>query len=166
MADIRGTIEVERPVETVYNQWTQFEEFPRFMEGIEEVRQLDDSTLLWRARIAGVQRTWKAKIVEQEPDQVVAWTSLEGVQNSGRVAFEPIGPASTRVELALDLEPTDLAERAGEVFGIISQRAQGDLERFRDFIEGRAHETGAWRGEIHHGEVETSPDGDRPRNDP
>jgi uncharacterized membrane protein len=148
MSDVRATVDVDRPVRTVYNQWTQFEEFPRFMEGVEEVRQLDDDTLQWRAEIAGVEREWKAKIVEQVPDQVIAWSSTDGVANAGRVTFEPLGPTATRVELAMDLEPEGLVETAGDALGIIERRVKGDLERFSEFIEERSSETGAWRGEI------------------
>ncbi len=148
MADVRATAEVNRPVSTVYNQWTQFEEFPHFMEGVEEVRQLDDATLQWRASIGGVEREWEAKIVEQQPDEVIAWTSTGGTRNHGRVTFEPIGPATTRVELAMDVEPEGVAENVGDALGIIESRVKGDLERFCDFVESRDAETGAWRGEI------------------
>jgi uncharacterized membrane protein len=148
MSELSATVDVDRPVRTVYNQWTQFEEFPRFMEGVEEVRQLDDDTLHWRAEIAGVEREWKAKIVKQVPDQVIAWSSTEGAANAGRVTFEPLGPSATRVELAMELEPEGFAETAGDVLGIIERRVQGDLERFSEFIEERLSETGAWRGEI------------------
>ncbi|HSL25942.1 MAG TPA: SRPBCC family protein [Acidimicrobiia bacterium] len=158
MASIDATIEVQQPLRTVYNQWTQFEEFPRFMEGVEEVVQLDEATLQWQARIAGVKRAWKARIVEQEPDRVVSWASIEGTRHDGRVTFEPLGPDTTRVHLALDLDPQDLVEKAGEVSGLIEMRAQDDLERFREFMEARPIETGAWRGEIHDGEV-TEQDG-------
>jgi uncharacterized membrane protein len=135
MSDVIATVDVDRPVRTVYSQWAQFEDFPRFMEGVEEVRQIDDDTLHWRAEIAGVEREWKAKIVEQVPDQVIAWTSTDGVANAGRVTFEPLGPSATRVELAMDLEPEGVAETVGEAFGIIERRVQGDLERFSEFIE-------------------------------
>ncbi|MEX2623120.1 MAG: SRPBCC family protein [Acidimicrobiia bacterium] len=156
MTNITATIDVDRPVRTVYNQWTQFEEFPEFMEGVEQVRQLDDATLAWTAQIAGVERSWRARIVEQEPDQVVAWTSIGGVANNGRVSFESLGPDATRVQLSLDVEPEGVVESVGAGLGLIERRAKGDLERFREFIESRPVETGAWRGEIEDGK--SSPD--------
>ena len=154
MADIKATVDVNQSVSTVYNQWTQFEEFPRFMEGVEEVTQEDDTTLLWRAQIAGVERTWRARITEQDPDRGIAWQSTEGTRNNGRVTFEALGPSMTRVYLTLDLEPKDFVEKAGEALGFIDRRAQADLDRFRDFIESRSTETGAWRGEVSGGEVD------------
>ena len=156
MTDVKATVDVNQPVTTVYNQWTQFEEFPRFMEGVESVVQEDDATLVWRAQVAGIERTWRSRITEQEPDQSIAWMSTEGTRNNGRVTFESLGPQMTRVKLALDIEPDDLVEKVGDALGIIDRRAQGDLDRFRDFIEARSAETGAWRGEIRDGNVETS----------
>jgi uncharacterized membrane protein len=135
MTDVIATVDIDRPVRTVYHRWTQFEDFPRFMEGVDEVRQLGEDTLHWRAEIAGVEREWKAKIVEQVPDQVIAWTSTDGVMNAGRVTFEPLGPSATRVELSMDLEPEGVAETVGEALGIIERRVQGDLERFSELIE-------------------------------
>ena len=108
MTDVKATVDVNQPVTTVYNQWTQFEEFPRFMEGVESVVQEDDATLVWRAQVAGVERTWRSRITEQEPDQSIAWMSTEGTRNNGRVTFESLGPQMTRVNLALDIEPDDL----------------------------------------------------------
>ena len=113
VAEIERSIEVSVPVRTAYDQWTQFEEFPRFMEGVEEVRQLDDSTLHWKVAIAGVTREWQATIVEQVPDRRVAWTSVEGTHNAGQVSFEPVGPGGTRVTLRLDFEPEGLLENGG-----------------------------------------------------
>lgn len=153
MSDVNATVDVSQPLRTVYNQWTQFEEFPNFMDGVEEVTQVDEATLIWRARIAGIERTWRSRIVRQEPDQAIEWVSTEGSRNSGRVTFEPLGPSTTRVQLALDLEPQDLAEKVGQGLGLVARRAQGDLDRFRQFIEDRFSETGAWRGQIRNGEV-------------
>lgn len=156
MTDVQATVDVNQPVRTVYNQWTQFEEFPRFMEGVESVVQEDDATLVWRAQIAGIERTWRSRITEQEPDHSIAWMSTEGTRNNGRVTFESLGPEMTRVNLALDIDPDDMIEKAGDALGIIDRRAQGDLDRFREFIEARSTETGAWRGEIRDGNVEPS----------
>jgi uncharacterized membrane protein len=154
MSDINATVDVKQPLRTVYNQWTQFEEFPNFMEGIEEVTQVDETTLIWRAQIAGIERTWRSRIVKQEPDQAIEWVSTEGSRNSGRVTFEALGPSTTRVQLALDLEPQDLVEKVGQGLGLVARRAQEDLDRFRQFIEDRFSETGAWRGQIRDGEVD------------
>ncbi len=157
MADITATVDVDVPVRVAYNQWTQFEEFPRFMEGVEEVRQLDDATLQWRANIGGVERSWEARITEQEPDQVVAWQSTSGTQNSGRVVFQPLDEGHTRIDLTMEHEPEGAMENIGQALGIIEQRAEGDLERFKEFIEDLGSETGAWRGEIHGSQVEGEP---------
>ncbi len=148
MARIERSIDVEVPVRTAYNQWTQFEEFPRFMQGVEEVRQLDDKRLHWKASIAGVTREWDAEIVDQEPDRRIAWRALTGTTNDGIVTFESLGPNSTRVSLDLDVEPEGLKEKIGEKLGFLSKQAEGDLKRFKEFIESRGAETGAWRGEV------------------
>lgn len=153
MSDVSATVEVNQPLRTVYNPWTQFEEFPRFMAGVEEVHQEDDATLLWRAEITGVERAWRSRIIEREPDRAIFWLSTEGTRNNSRVTFERLGPTTTRVHLALDIEPGDLVETARQMLGFVEPRAQGDLDRFRKFIEARSAETGAWRGEIRNGEV-------------
>jgi uncharacterized membrane protein len=154
MAQIEKSIEVNVPVRTAYNQWTQFEQFPQFMEGVEEVRQLDDKRLNWRASIAGKTEEWQAEIVEQTPDRVVAWRSTSGAENGGRVSFLSSGNDSTRITLRLDYDPEGMVESVGDKLGFVSRRVEGDLERFKSFIEDRRSETGAWRGEIHGGEVE------------
>ena len=154
MAQIEKSIEVNVPVRTAYNQWTQFEQFPQFMEGVEEVRQLDDKRLNWRASIAGKTEEWQAEIVEQTPDKVVAWRSTTGAENGGRVSFASAGADATRITLRLDYDPEGMVESVGDKLGFVSRRVEGDLERFKEFIEGRGSETGAWRGEIHGGEVE------------
>ncbi len=154
MARIEKTIDVDVPVRTAYNQWTQFEEFPRFMEGIEEVRQLDDKRLHWRASIAGKEEEWNAEIIEQTPDTRVVWRSTSGPENSGAVKFEPQGPQKTRVSVIMSYEPEGVVETVGDKIGVFDRRVEGDLQRFKDFIEGRGVATGAWRGEIHGGTVE------------
>ncbi|MEW6152698.1 MAG: SRPBCC family protein [Actinomycetota bacterium] len=148
MATVEKTIEVNKPVRTVYNQWTQFEEFPRFMEGVESVTQIDDSHLRWKASIGGAHREWDAEIVHQEPDRRIAWRSLSGAANAGDVTFQPAGAGATAITLRLDFEPDGPVEKAGQALGVVSKRVEGDLERFRDFIEGRVAETGAWRGQV------------------
>ena len=148
MASIEQSIEVNVPVRTAYDQWTQFEEFPRFMEGVESVIQLDDKRLHWVASIAGKREEWDAEITEQTPDQRVAWTNTSGAKNAGVVTFHYLADTTTRVMLQLDYEPEGLVETVGDKLGFVSRRVEGDLERFKEFIEARGQETGAWRGEI------------------
>ena len=157
MSRIQERIEVEAPVTTVYNQWTQFESFPQFMEGVERVVQLDDTTLDWTASIGGQRRRWQARITDQVPDQRIRWESMAGARNDGMVAFEPQGPGRTRVDLVVDVEPEGPVESAGDALGVVKARVAGDLRRFKDFIEGRGVETGGWRGTIDRGAV-VSPD--------
>jgi uncharacterized membrane protein len=148
MATIEESVEVEVPVRTAYNQWTQFEEFPRFMEGVEEVRQLNDIKVHWVAEIAGQRREWDAEITEQTPDQRISWRSVEGAANAGVVTFHRLGEGKSKVMLQLDFEPEGTMEKAGDKLGIVKTRAKGDLQRFKQFIESQGRETGAWRGEV------------------
>ena len=148
MARVAKNIEVDVPVRTAYNQWTQFEDFPRFMEGVEEVHQLDDRRLHWRANIAGKEQEWDAEIQEQVPDEKVIWAATGGAENAGVVTFDPLGDDRTRVHLEMSYDPEGFIENVGDALGIMSRRVQGDLERFKSFIESRGSETGAWRGEI------------------
>jgi uncharacterized membrane protein len=151
MERIEKSIEVAVPVRTAYNQWTQFEDFPKFMEGVKEVRQLDDKRLQWRAEIMGKDVDWTAEIYEQLPDRRIAWRATGGHPNSGAVYFQPLGADRTLVTLVLEYEPLGAAEKVADALGVVSMRVKGDLERFRDFIEGRGASTGAWRGEIREG---------------
>jgi uncharacterized membrane protein len=153
MSTVEDSIEVKVPIDTAYNQWTQFEEFPKFMEGVKEVRQLTDSELQWRAEIGGKEREWRAKIVEQVPEQRIAWMSTEGARNGGVVTFHSVGGDRTDVRLQLDYEPDDLVEKVGDAIGLLKLQVKRDLERFKTFIESRGVETGAWRGEVHAGET-------------
>jgi len=148
MSTIEESIEVERPVSTVYNQWTQFEEFPEFMEGVESVTQVDDTHLHWIAKIGGVRREWDAVVTEQHPDERVAWKATSGTSNAGVVTFHKLDPTHTKVMLQLDVEPEGITEKAGDALGIIKRRASADLERFKDMIESRGGATGAWRGDV------------------
>jgi uncharacterized membrane protein len=151
---IEQEIEVDVPVSTAYNQWTQFEEFPSFMEGVDEVRQLDDTLLHWAATVAGKTAEWDAKIVEQKPDRRIAWESVDGKQTSGAVTFEAAGsPSRTLVRLHMSYTPDGVTEKVGAAAGLDARRVRGDLERFRDLIEERKVESGAWRGEIEGGEI-------------
>lgn len=148
MTTIEQTVDVKAPLQRVYNQWTQFEEFPQFMEGVESVQQLDDSHLHWRTSIAGVTREFDARVVEQEPDQIIAWQSLDQPHQAGRVTFQPLDTDNTRVGLRMDFEPEGYVEKAGDKLGIVEARVRGDLDRFKQFIEKRGSETGAWRGAV------------------
>jgi uncharacterized membrane protein len=148
MARFEHSIDVNVPVSTAYNQWTQFEEFPRFMEGVKSVTQLDDKRLHWQAEIAGREEEWFAVISEQTPDQRVAWTSTSGAPNAGVVTFHYIDENTTRVMLQIDYEPQGAIEVIGSALGIVKNRMAGDLKRFKEFIEARGIETGAWRGTI------------------
>jgi uncharacterized membrane protein len=145
---IDTTIEVDVPVRTAYDQWTQFESFPEFMEGVEEVHQITAARTLWRTAIGGVKREFHAEITEQVPDRLIAWRAVDGPDQGGVVTFEPTESGGTRITLEMDYEPEGLAEKAGDKLGIISRRVKGDLESFKTFIEGRQVETGAWRGEV------------------
>jgi hypothetical protein len=142
------SIDINAPLRAVYNQWTQFEEFPRFMEGVEEVRQDGPRNLFWKARIAGKEKQWEAEIVEQIPGQRITWQSIDGTPNSGEVTFERLDEERTRVILTMEYEPEGFLEKAGDALGIPSGRAEGDLKRFRDFIEERGTETGGWNERI------------------
>ncbi len=148
MATVEKSIDVEVPVTTAYNQWTQFEEFPRFMEGVQEVRQLDDTHIHWVAEIAGKKEEWDARITEQKPDQRVAWTSEDGAMNAGVVTFHKLDDMKTRVMLQMDYEPKGVVESTGDALGFVSRRVEGDLGRFKEFIEERGQETGGWRGKV------------------
>jgi uncharacterized membrane protein len=148
MATVQESIEVDVPVRSAYNQWTQFEEFPNFMEGVEEVRQIDDTHLRWRAKVAGKEKEWTAEITEQRPDERVAWKNVDGAENAGVVTFHRIGDGSSRVTAQIDAEPEGVVESAGEAVGLLDRRVRGDLERFKQFIESRGAESGAWRGEV------------------
>jgi uncharacterized membrane protein len=148
MATIEESIDVDVPVRTAYNQWTQFEEFPRFMKGVKEVRQLDDRRLSWRAEVGGVDQEWLAEITEQIPDQRIAWRSTSGARNAGAVTFHHLSDGQTRVMLQLDYDPEGVVENVGDAVGAVGVRVRGDLVRFKEFIESRPRETGAWRGKI------------------
>lgn len=148
MSKIMEAVEVAVPVRTAYDQWTQFETFPSFMEGVKSVRQLDETTLEWVADVGGREKRWNAKITEQEPDRRIAWTSTEGAHNAGVVTFHRIDDGVSRVTLQLDVDPEGPVENVGDALGLVKGRVKGDLERFKTFIEARGRETGAWRGKV------------------
>ena len=150
---VEKSIEVAVPISTAYNQWTQFEEFPKFMEGVKTVEQLSKERLHWVAEVAGKEKDWNARITRQVPDEVLAWTSEGGTTNNGTVIFKPAEGGGTEVELHLEFTPEDFQEQVGGALGFVSRQVEGDLKRFKEFIESRSTETGAWRGEIQHGET-------------
>src|ERR1041385_1170590 len=153
MERIEKSIEVDVPVATAYNQWTQFESFPSFMEGVVEVQQLDDKHLRWVAEIGGERKKWNAESVQQEPDKVVSWRSTSGALNNGSVSFQPLGDSRCKATVIMTYEPTSFKEKVGDALGVLSARVEGDLRRFKEFIETKQVPTGAWRGEIHEGQV-------------
>ena len=148
MNDITQSLDVDVPVSTAYNQWTQFETFPQFMNGVEEIRQIDDTHTHWKISIAGVTREFDAEITEQIPDERVAWRSTGGTEHAGVVTFHKLADAKTRVTLQLDTEPEGVVEKAADKLGFTKRQAAGDLERFKKFIESQGSATGAWRGEV------------------
>jgi uncharacterized membrane protein len=148
MARIEESIDVDVPITTAYNQWTQFEEFPQFMEGVESVQQIDDTHLLWTAEIGGKKEEWRAEITEQHPDHRIAWSATEGRENAGVVIFSRLGESSTHITVQLDWDPAGIVEKAGAAIGADDRRVKGDLKRFKELIETRGAETGAWRGEV------------------
>jgi uncharacterized membrane protein len=152
MARIEESIEVNVPVSTAYNQWTQFEEFPKFMEGVESVKQLDDTHIHWVAEIGGKRHEWDAEITEQKPDQRVAWKAVDGHYSSGSVMFEPIDETRTRVSVVMEHETEGMVEALGSALGADGRRVKSDLERFKELVETRGAETGAWRGEVEQGQ--------------
>ncbi len=146
--NIEESIDVGVPVSTAYNQWTQFETFPKFMGGVESITQGSDKMTHWKIEISGVRREFDAKITEQTPDQRIAWKSVEGPEHAGVVTFHRLGDNETRVMLQLDYDTEGLVEKVGDALGLVKHQAKGDLERFKQFIEAQGSETGAWRGEV------------------
>jgi carbon monoxide dehydrogenase subunit G len=165
MATVEKSITVNVPVRTAYNQWTQFEEFPQFMEGVKSIRQLDDKNLHWRAKIGPKEEEWQAEIMEQIPDQRIAWRSTTGAKNGGVVTFHRLDENTTRIMLQIEYDPEGVVENVGDAMGVVDRRIEGDLKRFKEFIESRQQPTGAWRGEIHGQQVEP-PSAPRPRAKP
>ena len=145
---VEESIEVNVPIRTAYNQWTQFEDFPKFMDSVQEVRQLDNRHLHWRAQVAGKEKEWDAEITEQVPDKRIAWRSTSGVPNGGVVSFHKISDQVTRIMLQMDYQPEGAIEQIGDALGAVRMEARSNLQRFKDMIEARGRETGAWRGAV------------------
>jgi ribosome-associated toxin RatA of RatAB toxin-antitoxin module len=148
MTKVEHRILVNVPVSVAYNQWTQFEDFPHFMNGIKKVTQLSDDRLEWVADIAGVRRTWEAKILEQVPDRKVAWAATEGATNAGEVVFEDLGGGQTSLQLTLEYEPEGVVEKIGDKLNVVENQTEGDLKRFKALIEDEGYASGAWRGTV------------------
>jgi uncharacterized membrane protein len=148
MSTVQEAVEVAVPVRVAYDQFTQFEDFPHFMEDVERIEQLDDTTIRWKVRVAGAEREWDADITEQEPDQRIAWTARGETQHAGVVTFHRLDENETRVTLQMDVEPTDWVEKAGDAIGTMERRVKRDLDSFKKFIEERGQATGAWRGQV------------------
>jgi uncharacterized membrane protein len=164
MTHAEKSIEVDVPVSTAYNQWTQFESFPNFMRGVKHVRQIDDRTLHWLAEISGKEVEWTAEITHQEPDRHIGWRTKAGTPNSGSVTFAPAGANRTRVTVRIDYTPEGAVEKAGSALGVVGHRIEADLGKFKEFIERRGVASGAWRGEIRQGEVSRADPGRRERD--
>jgi uncharacterized membrane protein len=148
MASVTESVDVGVPVSTAYNQWTQFETFPQFMGGVDEIRQLDDTHQHWRTSIGGVSREFDTEITEQHPDERVAWKSTDGTTHAGVVTFHRLSDTTTRVTVQLDWQPEGTVEKAGAAVGVDDRQVKGDLGRFKEFIESRGRESGAWRGDV------------------
>ena len=148
MSTVTESVDVDVPVRTAYNQWTQFEEFPRFMGGVSEIRQLDATTTHWKTEIDGVKREFDAVITEQLPDERVAWKSTEGSQQAGVVTFHRLDDNHTRVTCQMDFEPQGVTEKAGDLLGFLDRQVKGDMKRFKEYIETRGTESGEWRGQV------------------
>ena len=150
MSTVEQSIEVAVPVTTAYNQWTQFESFPRFMSGVERIDQTSDTMTHWVTSVDGVTKEFDAKITEQKPDERVAWTTVDGPSQSGVVTFHRLADDRTKVMVQMDFEPDGVVEQAGDKLGVVRRQVKGDLDRFKDFIEQSGTETGAWRGQVQH----------------
>jgi uncharacterized membrane protein len=148
MSTIEKSIDVNVPASTAYNQWTQFEEFPRFMEGVEQVTQIDNKHTHWRVNVGGKVREFETEITEQIPDKRIAWRTRGGTYNSGVITFHHLNERSTRLMLQMEYEPEGAIEKAGDMLGVVSRRVYSDLERFKELIEMRGAESGGWRGKI------------------
>jgi uncharacterized membrane protein len=148
MSTVVESVDVAVPVRTAYNQWTQFEQFPQFMEGVTEIRQMDPTHLHWVVNVAGVRREFDAEITEQHPGERVAWTTTEGPRHAGVVTFHRLDDTHTRVTAQMDIDPETFIEKVGDRTGIVDRRVKGDMQRFREYIEARGQETGAWRGDV------------------
>ena len=157
MQQVERVIEVNAPLRTVYNQWTQFEEFPRFMSGVKQVRQIDDTHVHWYAQVWGKDKEWDAEITEQEPDKRISWKSVSGAPNAGTIRFVPVAPDRTQIRLAMAVDTEGAAENIIAAIGGLKATVETTLRQFKHFIEERGRETGGWRNEVHDSRVASSP---------
>lgn len=148
VSTVMKAVDVDVPLSTAYNQWTQFESFPEFMDGVERVQQIDDTHTHWVTRIGGITREFDATITEQHPDERVAWTSDSGPTHAGVITFHRLGPDRTRVTAQMDIDPDTFLEKVADKAGLLETRVDGDLHRFKQYIESRGRETGSWRGDV------------------
>jgi uncharacterized membrane protein len=148
MSSIERSVEVDVPISTAYNQWTQFESFPQFMDGVEQIVQVSSTMTHWKTSIAGVTREFDAEITEQHPDERIAWQSVDGPHQAGVVTFHRLGDSRSKVMLQMDFDPEGLVEKAGDALHVVESRVSGDLKRFKSFIEARGVESGGWRGDV------------------
>ena len=148
VSSIEESIEINVPVRSAYNQWTQFEEFPKFMKNVLEIRQLDDKHLHWRAKVGLEEKEWDAEITEQIPDKRIAWRSVSGPRNGGVATFHKISDNVTRIMLQMDYEPDGALEKLGDAMGAVRMEARTGLQSLKEMLEQRGSETGAWRGKI------------------
>lgn len=149
MSNIKESVDVDVPIRVAYDQWTQFESFPEFMEGVESIKQLSSTTNEWTVEVGGATRKFTTEIAEQEPEMRIAWHTVEGdTGHAGVVTFHKLDDDTTRVNLDMDVEPEGFVEQIGDKLGFISRRVKGDMQRFKEFIESRGTETGAWRGRV------------------
>ena len=154
MASVQESVDVDVPIKVAYDQWTQFESFPSFMDGVEEVRQIDDTHLHWRAKVAGHEVQWDAVITEQIPDERVAWKATDGKANAGVVTFHRLSDSSSRVMVQIEHEAEGIMEKVGSALGADTREVKNSLERFKDLVEHRGQATGAWRGDVEGGQVQ------------
>jgi uncharacterized membrane protein len=160
MATVEKSIDVNVPLHKAYEQWTQFESFPHFLEGVIEVQQLDDRRLRWRAEIGGKEAEWGSEVTEQVPDKVMAWRSTDGNQNDMTIHLEPMGPTQTRIDVKHDYDPHGLVETIGDKLGFTANRLEEDLERFKAFVEQQTAPAGASHGDLPHEREMSGPNGD------
>jgi uncharacterized membrane protein len=150
MGSVEQSIDLDVPVTTAYDRWTQFEDFPKFMKGVKDVKQIDDTHLRWKAEIAGHEKEWDAVITEQHPDERVAWKSTDGSPNAGVVTFHKLSDSKSRVMVQIEHEDDGVVEKVGSMLGADTHRVKGDLERFKELVEARG-DAGGWRGEVDNG---------------
>jgi uncharacterized membrane protein len=149
MSQAIETVDVNVPVSVAYNQWTQFEEFPKFLSYVESITQVTDTLTEWKVRVGGVEREFEAVISEQHPDERVAWNSTGGeVDHAGVVTFHKLSDTETRVTVQLDWEASGLLEHLGSALGVDNHAIKKELGQFKEYIEAKGSADGSWRGDV------------------